>query len=71
MCGTGKQTRKVTCYRKMGKKVVVLNDDDCDVEKPDTEKECHLRPCEGVDWVTSAWSGVRGINIIFGVINYY
>jgi len=55
----------------MGKKVVVLNDDDCDVEKPDTEKECHLRPCEGVDWVTSAWSGVRGINIIFGVINYY
>jgi len=70
LCGKGKQSRKVTCYRKMDKKISVLNDDDCDTEKPDTEKSCNLRPCEGVDWVTSVWSGVRKINSYF-LINYY
>lgn len=36
-----------------------MDDDECETEKPETEKPCELRPCEGVDWVTSAWSGVR------------
>lgn len=43
----------------MDKKIIVLNDDECETKKPDTEKSCDLRPCEGVDWVTSTWSGVR------------
>jgi len=60
LCGKGKQTRKLSCYRKLNGKITVLNDDECEIEKkPDTEKSCELRPCEGVDWVTSAWSGVR------------
>jgi len=59
LCGAGKQSRKVSCYRKVDKKINVLNDDECETEKPKTEKSCELRPCEGVDWVTSAWSGVR------------
>lgn len=58
LCGPGKQTRKVSCYRKVDKKIVVLSDGECDTQKPDVEKQCNLRPCEGVDWVTSAWSGV-------------
>lgn len=59
LCGKGKQTRKVSCYRKVEKKIVVLNDDECEAQKPNSEKKCELRPCEGVDWVTSEWSGVR------------
>jgi len=66
LCGSGKQTRKVSCYRKVDKKIIVLNDDECETKKPDTEKACQMRPCEGVDWVTSAWSGVRK-QIIFHI----
>ncbi|XP_027848870.1 papilin isoform X1 [Aphis gossypii] len=65
LCGAGKQTRKVSCYRKVDKKIIVLNDDECETKKPDTEKACHLRPCEGVDWVTSAWSGCGDCNMDF------
>ncbi|XP_050439361.1 papilin isoform X2 [Adelges cooleyi] len=63
LCGPGKQTRKVTCYRKVDKKINVLNDSDCDSEKPETEKPCELRPCEGVDWVISTWSGCGDCNL--------
>lgn len=54
----------------MDRKIIVLNDDECDTKKPDTEKKCQLRPCEGVDWVTSAWSGVRK-QIIFRIFYLY
>jgi hypothetical protein len=47
----------------VGKKIIVLNDDECEAQKPETTKSCELRPCEGVDYITSAWSGVR--NILF------
>ncbi|XP_022911513.1 papilin isoform X2 [Onthophagus taurus] len=58
LCGKGKETRKVTCFRKESDKIIALPDSDCTMtEKPVTEKECMLRPCEGVDWVTSEWSG--------------
>lgn len=67
LCGKGKQTRKVSCYRKVDKKITVLNDDECETIKPETEKSCNLRPCEGVDWVTSAWSGVRTMFFFFYV----
>lgn len=43
----------------MANKITVLNDEECETEKPEIEKSCELRPCEGVDWVTSSWSGVR------------
>ncbi|XP_050528636.1 papilin isoform X2 [Daktulosphaira vitifoliae] len=62
LCGPGKQTRKVTCYRKVNKKVTTLNDSDCDSQKPETEKSCELRPCEGIDWIASMWSGCDGCN---------
>ncbi|XP_031784533.1 papilin isoform X3 [Nasonia vitripennis] len=58
LCGEGKQTRKVTCYRKNEEgKVQVLEDSACQGEVPEKEKACELRPCEGVDWVVSPWSG--------------
>lgn len=43
----------------MNGKIEVLDDDDCIDEKPDETRECTLRPCEGVDWITSSWGGVR------------
>lgn len=43
----------------MNGKIEVLDDDDCIDEKPEETRECTLRPCEGVDWITSSWSGVR------------
>lgn len=58
LCGEGSQTRKVTCYRKeKDGKITVLKDDECAEEKPDTEQKCMLRPCEGVEYITSPWSG--------------
>lgn len=60
MCGEGKQTRKAICFRKVDGKIEIISDAYCESleKKPETEKSCKLRPCEGVDWVTSEWSGV-------------
>ncbi|KAK4885313.1 hypothetical protein RN001_001584 [Aquatica leii] len=59
LCGEGREIRKVTCYRKINKRIEVLDESECldEEEKPETEKLCNLRPCEGIDWVTSEWSG--------------
>ncbi|XP_044011690.1 papilin isoform X3 [Aphidius gifuensis] len=58
LCGKGKKTRKVTCFRKNeAGKIEVLNDSECDGEVPESESSCELRPCAGLDWVTSEWSG--------------
>lgn len=46
------------CYRKTDGKIKVLEDSACPEEAPEKEKPCELRPCAGVDWITSAWSGV-------------
>lgn len=61
LCGDGKQRRQVTCYLRRDGRIEVLGDNYCQSEKPAAEKECYLRPCEGVDWVTSPWSGVRAV----------
>jgi len=59
LCGEGKQTRQVVCYKKDDEgKITVLDDKDCPDEKPEEEKECMAQPCEGVDYITSSWSGV-------------
>lgn len=34
-----------------------MKDDECAEEKPETEQTCTLRPCEGVEYITSPWSG--------------
>ncbi|KAL6256089.1 hypothetical protein P5V15_013324, partial [Pogonomyrmex californicus] len=57
ICGPGKQIRAVTCYRKANGKIQVLEDEACEAEMPEREKSCELRPCAGLDWVTSEWSG--------------
>lgn len=36
----------------------MLEDEACETEAPEREKDCELRPCAGLDWVTSDWSGV-------------
>ncbi|XP_058116992.1 papilin [Anopheles ziemanni] len=57
LCGEGERTRKVTCFRKEGGRITVLEDDQCITEKPVASEKCMLRPCEGVDYVTSSWTG--------------
>uniref|UniRef100_A0A182J8P5 Papilin n=1 Tax=Anopheles atroparvus TaxID=41427 RepID=A0A182J8P5_ANOAO len=57
LCGEGERTRKVTCFRKEGGRITVLDDDQCITEKPEASEKCILRPCEGVDYVTSSWTG--------------
>jgi papilin len=68
LCGEGKQTRQVICYRKEEDgKITVLDDKDCPDEKPAEEMECMIQPCEGVEYITSSWSGVRErISNIYG-----
>lgn len=61
LCGPGKQTRRVTCYRKNEEtgKIEVLDDSACSEEPlPEREMPCETRPCAGLDWVVSDWSGV-------------
>ncbi|XP_031341557.1 papilin isoform X1 [Photinus pyralis] len=59
LCGQGRETREVTCYRKVDNRIEVLDDYECEQEesKPEGQRPCNLRPCEGLDWVTSEWSG--------------
>ncbi|XP_073996015.1 proteoglycan-like sulfated glycoprotein papilin isoform X1 [Rhodnius prolixus] len=58
LCGEGKQRRELHCYRKVDGRIELLEYSEChDEEQPESEKPCNLRPCEGLDWVTSQWSG--------------
>ncbi|XP_043274071.1 papilin [Venturia canescens] len=60
LCGPGKQKRRVICYRKNEEtgKIEALEDSACSAEPmPEREKACENRPCAGLDWVTSEWSG--------------
>ncbi|CAH1637578.1 unnamed protein product [Spodoptera littoralis] len=56
LCDEGKQTRQVVCRQKISGRVTVLGDGNCTDEKPTAEQKCMIRPCYGVDWVTSDWS---------------
>jgi papilin len=59
LCGEGKQTRQVVCYRKEENgRITVLDEQDCQDEKPAEERDCMDQPCEGVDYIASSWSGV-------------
>lgn len=58
LCGDGVQRRDITCFRKVDGKIEKMADGDCPGDKPETEMPCKIRPCEGVDWVTTEWSGV-------------
>ncbi|XP_035896391.1 papilin isoform X2 [Anopheles stephensi] len=57
LCGEGERTRKVICHRRENGRITVLPDDECLEEKPAVSEKCMLRPCEGVDYVTSSWTG--------------
>ncbi|XP_054258197.1 papilin isoform X2 [Macrosteles quadrilineatus] len=57
LCGDGLQRRDVICFHKVDGRIEKLTDEQCPGPKPDTEMPCKLRPCEGVDWVTTDWSG--------------
>lgn len=46
------------CYQLNNGKIEVLKDSDCSEPMPEASQKCILRPCEGVDWITSDWSGV-------------
>ncbi|KAG1650386.1 Papilin [Nymphon striatum] len=59
LCGPGSQTRKVACQSRDSSNVTEnLNDENCDSSSyPETNKTCSNGPCEGVEWIISAWSG--------------
>ncbi|KAF9796339.1 hypothetical protein SFRURICE_001912 [Spodoptera frugiperda] len=57
LCDEGKQRRQVVCRQKINGRVTVLGDGNCTDEKPTVEQKCMIQPCDGVDWVTSDWSG--------------
>ncbi|CAH1399411.1 unnamed protein product [Nezara viridula] len=57
LCGDGKQRRDVHCYSKIDKRIEILDYSQCGGLRPESEKPCNLRPCDGVDWITSKWSG--------------
>ncbi|XP_072145614.1 uncharacterized protein [Dermacentor andersoni] len=61
LCGEGTQIREVVCINPLGGETVeVLDDSGCDEStKPPSNQTCELRPCDGTEWVTSAWSGIR------------
>lgn len=71
MCGEGFQNRTVKCFNKNKGKIELLSDEDCPDEKPENIKKCILRPCEGVDWITSEWSGVSSNNIFIQSFSFY
>lgn len=58
LCGDGTRHRKITCFRKVDDRIEKLEDSDCEGEVPSRTESCTKRPCEGVDWITSPWSGV-------------
>lgn len=71
LCGEGKQTRQVICYRKEEDgRITVLDEKDCQDEKPAEETECMIQPCEGVDYIASSWSGVSEIFMFYSIIYY-
>ncbi|VEN50612.1 unnamed protein product [Callosobruchus maculatus] len=59
LCGDGIKTRKVQCYIERDHKIDILDDAQCEAiePKPEESQKCNIRPCEGVDWITSEWSG--------------
>uniref|UniRef100_A0A2H1V4N0 SFRICE_005771 n=1 Tax=Spodoptera frugiperda TaxID=7108 RepID=A0A2H1V4N0_SPOFR len=56
LCDEGRQIRQVVCHQKINGRVTVLGDGNCTDEKPSVEQKCMIRPCDGVDWVTTDWS---------------
>ncbi|XP_067129548.1 papilin-like isoform X2 [Centruroides vittatus] len=57
ICGPGNQTREVTCETGM-QETIVLDESHCDLTNmPPIMKVCSLRPCEGVEWIVTEWSG--------------
>ncbi|XP_068234682.1 papilin isoform X9 [Palaemon carinicauda] len=57
LCGIGRQQRRVQCHVIRDGEVTELEDDQCQEEKPETERTCENIPCGGVDWVASDWTG--------------
>ncbi|XP_077522114.1 uncharacterized protein LOC144133127 [Amblyomma americanum] len=61
LCGIGTQTRDVQCTNRISGNVLgkdALIHTGCDeATKPPTNRTCELRPCDGLEWVTTPWSG--------------
>ena len=58
LCGEGQRHRKVTCFRTVDGVIEALDDTECSDPAPERSMSCSSRPCDGVDWITSEWSGV-------------
>ncbi|XP_065214045.1 papilin isoform X2 [Planococcus citri] len=59
LCGDGFQRREIKCYYKLNGKINITEDAACSGPKPESEKPCFVRPCEGVDWITTEWSDCK------------
>ena len=47
------------CIVRRGDRKIIIPDHQCEEEmKPDTSQNCDNEPCDGLQWITSQWSGV-------------
>ncbi|GMH72250.1 hypothetical protein TrST_g2227 [Triparma strigata] len=56
-CGTGTQTRTVSCKKTRDSVTTVVDDSLCSGTKPDTSKDCNTQVCSTYEWLTSNWGG--------------
>ena len=58
-CDVGTQYREVVCIVRRGDRKIIIPDHQCESEtKPDTSQSCDNGACDGLQWITSQWSGV-------------
>lgn len=59
-CGDAFQYRSVTCRSaKEGEEGKLLAAEACDIKTMETQRNCNLGPCQGIDFVTTEWKLVR------------
>lgn len=58
-CSVGTQYREVVCIVRRGQRKIIIHERQCESQtKPETTQSCDSGPCDGLQWITSQWSGV-------------
>jgi len=59
------QHREVVCIVRRGERKIIIPDYQCESEtKPETSQSCDSGPCDGLEWITSQWSGVSIVTAV-------
>lgn len=54
-CGEGVARRDAVCMKRLGRVMAVVNEENCQAsEKPETEEECEVQPCQS-EWYMTDW----------------